>query len=131
MKKGQAYLALIFLIGGTVALIAVTLTFLTGTFVDTGYGYRASVQAEAVAGAGAEDALLRLNRDASFTSTGYSLAVGSSTATVVVSSTTPTAGYPTILSTATVNSRVKKINVVVSIGSNTGQISVVSWQSIQ
>ena len=119
------------MIGGNVALIGVTLTFLTDPFVDTGYGYRASVQAEAVAGAGAEDALLRLNRDASFTSAGYNLAVGSSTATVVVSSTTPTAGYTTILSTATVNSRVKKINVVVSIGSNTGQINVVSWQSIQ
>ncbi len=136
MNRGQTFLALIFLIGGTVLLIGLTLAFLATSFIDTGYGYQSSVQAEAVATSGAQDALLQLDRNANFGSPGpsgyhYNVTVGSSTAAVTVTQSVPSAGFDTILSAATVSNHIRKINVVVAINATTSQISVVSWQTIQ
>ena len=128
--RGQAFLALIILIGGSAILIGVTLAFLANSFVDTGYGYRASVSADAVATAGAQDALLQLDRNSSFSSGGYSVVVGSSTATVTVSSST-SAGIVTIASTATVSNHTRKLTVLASVNSTTGQVTVTSWQATQ
>lgn len=128
-RPGQAFLALVLLIGGAVILIGVTLAFLASSFIDSGYGYQATVQAEAVATAGAHDALLKLVRNTSFSSPGgYNVPVGSSTATVTV---TQSAGTATILSVATVSLRTRKINVVAAVNSTTSQITVTSWQAIQ
>lgn len=132
MKRGQTFLALIFLIGGIIVLIGLTIAFFVSSFVDTGYGYRASVQAEAVAASGAQDALLRLDRFASSSVAGTSnVTVGSSTATVTVTQNTPSAGLVTILSTATVSNHTKKVSVVAAIDASTGQASVLSWQATQ
>ncbi len=129
--KGQAFLALIFLIGTIVALIGITLAFLANSFIDTGYGYQASTQAEAVATSGAEDALLQLNRSGSGAPSSYSVPVGSSTASVTITQGSPSAGLVTILSTATVSSRTRKINVVAALNASTTKVSVVSWAEIQ
>lgn len=129
--RGQAFLALVFLIGGIVVLIGITIAFFTNSFVDTGYGYKAQVLAEAAAASGAEDGLLQLDRNPNFSSSGYSLAVGSSTATVTITQNSPSSGFITVLSTATVSSRTRKINVVLSLNATTGQTSIVSWQTIQ
>lgn len=129
--KGQAFLSLVFLIGTIVALIGITLAFFANSFIDTGYGYQASTQAEAIATSGAEDALLQLNRSGSSAPTSYTLPVGSSTATVTITQGSPSTGYVTILSTATVSSRIRKINVVAALNASTSQVSVVSWTEIQ
>ncbi len=132
MKRGQTFFALVFLIGGLVLLIGLTLAFLANSFIDTGYGYQASVRAEAVAVSGVQDALLRLDRLPTSSVTGTStVAVGTNTATVTVSSGVPAAGFATILSAATVSGRTRKINVVVTVNASTSQVSVVSWQTIQ
>src|SRR5258708_22050966 len=47
--QGQTYVALMFLIGTAVVTIGLTLAFFATSFTDTGYGYRAAVQAEAAA----------------------------------------------------------------------------------
>lgn len=129
--RGQAFLALMFLVGGIVVLIGITIAFLANSFIDTGYGYRASTQAEAVATSGAQDALLQLDRNSGFSSSGYGVGVGSSTATVTVTQSSPSAGFVTVLSTATVSNRTRKINVVLSVNATTSQTSVVSWAEIQ
>ena len=128
-SKGQSFLATVLLIGLVIIAIGVTLLFLVNSSIDVSYGYQASVQAEATATSGAEDALLQLNRDPAFYDTGgYNVTVGSNTATVTV---TQDAGgeSDTIVSTASVASRVSTITVKVSIDPTTKQISVVSWQA--
>ena len=132
MNRGQTFLALVFLIGGIVLLIGFTLAFLANSFIDTGYGYQASVQAEAVAISGVEDALLQLDRVSSSSLPGsYTIPVGSNTATVTVTQNVPSAGLITLLSAATVSSHTRKVNVVAAINAATNQVSVVSWQDVQ
>jgi len=130
-SRGQSFIALILLIGGIIALIGVVMAFVTNSSIDTGYGYQAAVSAEAAATSGAEDALLQLDRNASFATSSYSLAVGSTTASISVSQNTPSANLVTVLSVATVSQHTKKISVIVAKNASTSQMSVVSWQEIQ
>jgi uncharacterized protein (UPF0333 family) len=130
-RKGQAFLALILLIGGVVAMIGITIAFLAGSFVDSGFGYQAEAQAAGAATSGAEDALLQLDRNSNFATSSYSLAVGSTTAVISVTQGAPSANFVTVLSAATVSSHTQKINVVLSRNAFTGQMTVVSWQAIQ
>jgi uncharacterized protein (UPF0333 family) len=133
LNKGQAFLALTFFIGGLLVVAGVLIAFITLSYIDTGYGVAASARAESAATAGAEDALLQLDRNAAFSNpTGYSVSSASSTtATVTVTQNSPSAGLVTILSAATVSGHAKKISVVVSENASTGQVSVVSWTNIQ
>ncbi|MBI3589452.1 MAG: hypothetical protein HY093_03540 [Candidatus Liptonbacteria bacterium] len=66
--RGQAALALIFLIGGTVVLLAATLAFLIFNFINSTYGYQAVNRALGVAMAGANDALIKLVRNRDYNS---------------------------------------------------------------
>lgn len=122
-------MALMFLIGTAVVTIGLTLAFFATSFTDTGYGYRAAVQAEAAATSGAEDALLQLDRNSAFStaffSFGYSVPVGSSTALVKV---TNSGGVATIASVATVSNRTANISVVALVNSTTSQITITSWK---
>lgn len=136
MRRGQAFLALVFLIGGLALAVGITLAVVFNSVIDTAYGYRALTQAQAAATSGAEDALLQLDRNSNFTAAppGYSVAVGSSTATVSVvagAAGTPLAGFDTIVSTATVANRTRKVSVVAAVNASTSQVSVVSWQIVQ
>jgi hypothetical protein len=131
VSKGQAFLGLIFLIGTIILVIGVTLAILETSLIDTAYGYRSSLQAEAVATSGAQDALLQLDRGAFTSNTNYTLPVASSTATIAVTLNSPSSGFDTILSTAIVSNRTRKVNVVVTVNATTTQATVVSWQEIQ
>lgn len=138
LKKGQAFLALVFFIGGIVSVASLLIAFLAASSVDTGYGAAASANAEAVAIAGAEDGLLQLNRDSSFPtgssmSDPYTITPSSSaaTATVTITQNSPSSGLVTILSAATALGHTKKIDVVVSENPSTGQVSIISWTEVQ
>lgn len=135
LKKGQAFLALVFFIGGLVAVASLLIAFLAGSSIDTGYGVAASANAEAAATAGAEDGILQLARNSNFFNTsGYAVSAGTSTAasaTVTVTQNSPASGLATVLSVSTVSGHTKKIDVVVSENSATGQTNVVSWTEIQ
>ncbi len=120
-----------FLIGGIITLAGITLAFLAASFINSGYGYKASVIAEAAAASGAQDALLQLDRNPAFSNAGYSLSLGSTTATIAVTQNSPSAGYITILSTASSFGRAKKVNIVLLENTTTDQLNVVSWQEIQ
>ncbi len=113
-------------------LIGITFALIVNSFIDTSYGYKALAQAQAAATAGAEDAVLRLDRNASFSSTGgYAVAVGSTTAMVTVTPSSTSPGIVTILSAATVANRTRKVNVVASVNATTSQVNIVSWQLAQ
>lgn len=126
-------MGLVIFIGSIIALVGLLVAFLANSFIDTGYGLADSVSAEATAMSGAQDALLQLDRNANFSyaSPGYSVAVGSSTTMVVVTQNSPSAGYITIVSTATVLQHTRAVDVVVSENTLTERMSVVSWQDIQ
>jgi hypothetical protein len=128
--KGQAFLALVFLIGAIVAIVAVLIAFFANSSVDTGYGLSAAASAEAAATSGAQDAMLQLDRNASFASAGYTLPVGSSTAAVTVTQNAPSTGYVTIVSLASVSNHEKKIQVILYENPSTTQMTTVSWQDI-
>lgn len=132
-KNGQAFLALTFFIGGILAVAGILIAFLAASYVSTGYGIAAAAKAEAAATAGAEDALLQLDRNGAFSNTtGYSVvSANAGTATVTVTQNSPSAGLVAIDSTATVSGHTKNINVVVSENASTGQVSVVSWTDVQ
>ncbi|MDP2598662.1 MAG: hypothetical protein Q8P49_02440 [Candidatus Liptonbacteria bacterium] len=126
-RRGQAVLSLVLLIGGIVVAVGVTLAFLATSFINSAYGYRAAQRAAAVASSGAYDALQRLSRNSAFSSSGYTLTVGSDSATVTVTQDSPATDQVTITSTATVSLAQKTVRVIVSIDPNTSQTTVVSW----
>src|SRR5665213_3801651 len=129
-RSGQSFLVLVFLIGGMVAIVGVMIALFANSFVNTGFGYQTSALAEAAATSGAQDALLQLDRNASFASSGYTLTVGSTTATISVTQNTPSANLVTISSTATVFAHKRTISVVLSENASTSQMTVISWQEI-
>ena len=135
-RNGQSFLALVFLIGAIVTIVGILIAFLANAFVDRGYGFSAAAAADAAANSGVQDAMLQIQRNPTLSlypcpSSGYSLVVGSTTANVCISQGTPVAGEVTILSTATVSGRTRKLNVVLSVNSSTAQTSIISWQEIQ
>jgi hypothetical protein len=127
---GQAFLSTVLIIGGIMIVVAATVAVLAATFIDSGYGLQASDKAESVAVAGVNDAFLRLVRSSSFSNGNYQVVVpeGSATVSVVQSST---ASLATVLSSATVSGRTRKINAVFGITSSTGQVVLVLWQYVQ
>lgn len=131
-RKGQAFLAMVFFIGGIMVIVGITMVIIAATFVDSGYGVQASNSAEAAATAGAEDAYLQLVRNSAFSNTsGYGISNSSTTsATVTVTQSSPSAGFATAVAIATVNGRTRKVQVVFSINATTGQVSVVSWGDV-
>lgn len=129
-RKGQAALSLIFLIGGIALLVAVTLSLTAISFLNSTFAFQAANKAMSLATGGAEDALMQLNRNSAFSSIGgYSVPIGCANdcATVTVEQNSPAVNQATIVSTATSFASQRKIQVVVSIDPNTGQLSVVSW----
>jgi len=79
--------------------------------------------------AGVYDALLKIDRDLTFESTGYTLSFNSNgEAEVSVQRDTPEEDKDTIYSTGKCGDSQRKIKVVIQIESNTGKISILSWQ---
>lgn len=133
-RRGQAALSLVFLIGGIALLIAVTLSLVAINFLNSTFAFRSANRAMDLAASGAEDALLKLNRNPTFSDGGGYLVptpcpeeLQGNCATVTVTQNSPSSGQATIVSTATAFYSQRKIQVVVSIDQNTGQINIVSW----
>jgi len=133
-QQGQAALSLIFLIGGIALLVAITLSLVAINFLNSTFAFQSANRAMASATSGAEDALIQLNRNSSFASPGgYTVPSGceagtADCATVLVTQNSPGANQATIMSTATSFASQRKIQVVVSIDPNTGQLNMVSWE---
>ncbi|HUX35435.1 MAG TPA: hypothetical protein VMV71_00185 [Candidatus Paceibacterota bacterium] len=130
-RRGQAALSFVFLIGIITLSIGVTVALLAASFLNSGYGFQSANKAMSLAYAGAEDALMRLARNKDFSSvSAYSVPVGSDSASVTVNQNSPVTGEAKIISTATSFFQQKKIQVIVAINSTTGEVDVISWQSL-
>ena len=127
-EKGQVSLSLVFLVGGLVVLMAVSLAFLILTFINAGYGFRAANQALAVSGGGVSDALLILERNKGYGGT-YSLPLGNYSANVTVTQN-PAAKQATIVSSAVVQGYQRKIQAVAAVDPASGQVDLLSWTAL-
>jgi len=114
-------------VGGIVVLTGLALAFLATSFVNSAYAFQASQRAEAVASSGVYDALMRLNRN-NTASSSLSVPIGSDSAAVSITQNSPTAGEVTITSVAAVANRKRTLTVVASVASSTGRVAVVSWR---
>jgi uncharacterized protein YpmB len=130
-NKGQTALSTIFLIGGIISLIAITLVIIISSYITSAYSYQNSQRALAVANAGADDALMQLARNKNFADTnGYLVYSGNDSATVTVTQNSPLTGQVTILSIANIFSYKKKVRIIVSI-SDVGEIRVIKREQVE
>lgn len=127
-KTGIAALPALLLIGGIVIEIAIVSAALTFIGITNALSVRAAAEALFLARAGAQDAIMRVVRDKNFSSSGYTVPVGSRSATVVVTKDQPQAGQTTITATSSVVRRQKEIQAVVTIDGVTGQSEIVSFK---
>lgn len=130
-STGQATLALVFLIGGIIVVIGVSLIYIVMSFITSGYGFQSSNRALAVAAAGVDDAIIKLIRNKDFSAAlPYDVPVGTYTARVSVAQNAPASGQATIVSTAAVAAYKRKIQAVVAVDPKTGQVKLVSWDQL-
>ena len=120
-QKGQALVTLLFfvIIGITVITAAVSIVLtnsIAGSNLEQGIG------ALNVAESGVENALLRLDRDPTYT--GETLSVGTGTATITVSG----AGPVTILSVGKYYNSIRKIQAVAT--KSNYAFTVTSWKEV-
>ena len=121
-------MSLVFIIGGIVVIIGMTLAFLATSFINAAYGFREAQRAEAVAASGAYDAILRLTRNKDLSGV-YALPIDGLSASVTVSPDVPSAGFVTIVSNSSVSGRFRSVESVVSRDAVSGQISLISWRA--
>jgi uncharacterized protein (UPF0333 family) len=133
-RRAQAALSMVFVIGVVVAIVTLTLAFLVISYLNSSFGFRAAQRAEAIAAGGAQDALLLLARQKEFANTGYCLPGGgpppcaSGAALVVVQNLGNDSVR--ITSQATVSYRQRTVEVLASVATSTGSVSVRSWKQI-
>lgn len=129
-REGQAFLALVLVIGGILVTAGIVLAIVVASSVNSTYGYQASQNAEAIATAGAEDALMELNRQggsfSALSTVGYGIAAA--IPSVAVTQNSPAAGEVTITSSATVSQRTRNVRVIAAEDATTGRITIISWQ---
>lgn len=137
-RTGQAFLSMVFFIGGIMVIVGITMAVIAATFIDSGYGIQAANLAEATATGGAEDAYLQLVRNSTFQDTAGYWVPGTSSTIAIVTVTQSfaecghevPAGYAVAASASTVNGRTRVVQAVFAINALTGQVSVVSWDDL-
>ena len=134
-RGGQAALAMVFLVGGIIVVVGITLAFLAISFINSSFGFQSANRALALASSGVADALVRLTRNFQFSdAVGYCVPEGgtvpcpSGAATVTIVPVANLPGQNLITSVASVGSNSRKIEVVVGINATTTQVSVLSWR---
>ena len=118
-RHGQATISLVLLIGGIASAVVIAIALIAISMVGTGFAADAAQRARAVAMAGIEDGALRLARSASDTGS-YTVAAGSSTASVTIYPATPSAGFTSIYSQATVGIRRSRLYATYALDPATG-----------
>lgn len=130
-REGQAALSLVFLIGGIILFIGANLAFLVFAFVSSTYGFRAQNRAFMAAYGGVNDGVQQLIRNKDFSNDGgYSVSYGTDSTAVTVSQNSPSAGFATIVSDATIFGRRRKLQGVASVDSTTGEVNLISFSQI-
>ncbi len=134
-RSGQAFLALTLLISAIVIIVGATIAFITIAFIDSSYGLQAAAQANAAALSGLEDATLNLERYGLSWNPGssdtYTLGLPAGSATVVFKPNVPFLNFATVDSSAVVENRTQKIQAVFTVDPTTGQVALLSADTVQ
>jgi hypothetical protein len=134
MRKPESLgaIALSTLLGITliVSVFATALAVLSFFEGWIGFGATRSNEAYFVSQSGVYDALWRIIRDKNFTTSpsGYTLTVGSGTATVVVEVPATPPQHRRIRSTGDVQGRKRKLEVLVYVDDLSGEVRIVEWR---
>lgn len=121
-EAGQTLITLVVFVAVMTTLTS-ALVIVAVTSMRTNSKFASSETALAAAEAGAEQAVLRVIRDPVYT--GETMAAGNGTATISVSGTTT----KTIISEGTVGSLHRRVQVVVTVGTN-NVVTVTSWSHV-
>lgn len=136
--KGFAALPMVISLGFVIAVVAAAFAFWGVSEITQSGRQKDADIAFFVAEAGADDAKIRIARDLTYSNAGgYNLVVGNGTTTVIVQkdsfsspcTATGASGKHCIVSTGTVASSKRRVEVVTTI-SNNGKVSVDSFKEI-
>lgn len=128
--KAFSLLPTVLIIGIVTMEVGLALSFIIYLANSSSYGSRLAQEALFAARAGINDGILRVIRDKSFSSPGYQMTVGRASVEVKVEKDQPTTGQDRITATATVFLRQKKFQAIISVDSNTGEVSLISFEEI-
>lgn len=132
--RGIATLPTILLLSGILMELAIAGTVLAVVLNNTASSRRLATEALAAARAGAQDAIMKVSRDNSFSDLlGYSLDVTDrASAQITVTPTCDVDGNckDEVVSIGTVTSRKKKIVAVLGIDKDTGRVRIQSFEEV-
>jgi hypothetical protein len=132
-EKGIALLPAVLMIGIIVVELGVALAFVIYLSNLSSYGARLSQEALYAARAGANDAVLRTVRDKDFPLEGYDdymITIDRASVEITIDKNVPGTNQNTITAVATVLTRKKTMEAIVSINPTTGEVSIISFDEI-
>jgi hypothetical protein len=132
MKKGIVALPTILLLGGLVTEIVIAATVGIFLFVTSEFGERLSAQALFAAQAGVQDALIKIVRDKTFTSSLYTINIGNNSVNVAVCKDLPPptcagSGKHKITVVGKAQTRNRKLEAITTVDTATGEVRMESY----
>lgn len=131
-QNGVAALPTILMIGGIAVEIIIAVTATSYLFVQSEFGSKLSLDAYAAANAGAQDAIMKIIRNKSFTQATTTLSVGSYSADVSVCKDLPCTqiGKHKILSVGKAQTRRRQLEVILNVDATTGEVRLESLKEL-
>lgn len=129
-RLGVAFLPLVLVIGGILVSVAVATAVLTFSNINSNQSTRAASEALFVAKAGASDGIMRVVYNKNYSSSCYSIPVGSRTAYVVVTKDQPATGNTQVYSKAIISNRTRTFYSLLGVDATTGVVNLISTQEV-
>ena len=132
-QKAAVTLSMTILVGGLIVELGIALAFISYYLLQGGFGLKLSEQAITAAKSGAQDAVIRIVRDANFNPSPnpYTLTIGSGSAQITVcKDTCAGTGKIQIDSLGSVLTKRRQIRAIVSVSSQTCEVRLESEKEI-
>jgi len=133
-SKGAVTLSMVLLVGGLIMELGIALAFVSYYLAQGGLGLRLSEEAMTAAKSGVQDAVMQIIRDSHFNPSPnpYSLAVGSASVEITIcKDTCAGTGNFQIDSVGSILTKRRKIEAVVSVDSQTGEVKLLSEKEVE
>lgn len=129
-QKGFSLLPTVLVASVIIAEVGIALAFVMFMANSASYGARLLQEAYTCAKSGVSDALIRIIRNKDFYSSGYNLAMDRCVANIIVEKNVPKQDASQITVTGTVLNRQKKLQAIVSVDPDSGEVVLISLQEI-
>jgi len=135
LRRAQAALSTIFLVGGIIVLFGTSLAAITLSFANSSLGFQAGERALAVAQGGIKDAELQLLRNKDFADAGYCVPAHGTpcpagSALVIVTQNSPITGKVLVIADATVNLRRRKLQAIYAVSPTSTLVTSLSLTTL-